>query len=241
MIKNIIEAFIYTLFPKICFYCKTPLNYYSNNPLCEKCIKQIKFIHGAICKKCGVPLESGGEYCFNCKNLKNKFYFESIYAIVEYKEPIRTLIHEFKYSKKIFLKNFLSNIIKNWWEKNKNILPKIDIISAIPLHPLKNFLRGFNQSDILAKELSKHCKLIYHPSLLKRTKFTISQSKLSKEKRLLNVKDAFEVLYLTDVKDKNILLIDDVSTTCETINQSAKALKKSGAKNVFGLVLSRDT
>lgn len=242
LLRNFFDVFSYVLFPKICFYCKKPLDYFSSKILCEDCIKQIKLIDCLVCKKCGVILESGGEHCFNCRNNKRKIYFDVIRGATEYKEPIKTLIHEFKYQNKYFLKNFFNSILCSWWEKNSNIFPSIDIICCVPMNSIKQFFRGYNQAQLLAYEFAKRYNFNFQPNLIKRKKITTSQFKLSREKRLENVKDAFKVnsRFIKYLKNKNILIIDDVCTTAETINQCANVLKKSGAKNVFALVLARD-
>ncbi len=241
IIKKFFELFVYTLFPKICFYCKKPIDYFSSQPLCNSCIKQIKFIDGLVCEKCGLPLYSGGKFCYNCKKHDRKIYFDFIRGVVEYKEPIKTLIHEFKYNQRTYLISFLEKILINGYEKNFNNI-KIDIICCVPMHKIKKFLRGYNQAELLTEKLSKNFNLNFIPDLLIRKKYTVSQFKLSQQKRIENVKDAFEVnhKFKDIIKGKNILIIDDVCTTAETINQCAKVLKGYKIKNVFGLVLARD-
>lgn len=241
-IKNFLTSLSYVFFPKICFYCQKPLEIFYKLPLCETCIKQIKFIKGLICQKCGLPLYDGGAHCYNCRTSKRKLYFEFIRSPVEYKEPIKTLIHEFKYQGKHFLTNFLITLISQWWEKNSKLFPQLDIVCCVPMNSVKQFLRGYNQAELLAYNFAKIYNFNFQPQLLKRTKLTVSQFKLTREQRLINVKDAFEInkKFVSYVKGKNILIIDDVCTTGETINQCAKVLKKSGAKNVYGLVLARD-
>lgn len=242
LLKNFFDVFSYVLFPKICFYCKKPLTLTSLNILCENCFNQIKLIDNLVCKKCGVILESGGEHCFDCRTSKRKTYFDFVRGAVEYKEPVKTLIHEFKYQNKYFLKKFLISIMCKWWEKNSNIFPSIDVVCCVPMNTIKKFFRGYNQAELLACEFAKKYNFNFQPNLIKRKKFTISQFRLSKEERLENVKDAFKVNNkLTQyIKGKNILIIDDICTTAETINQCAKVLKHSGARAVFGFVLARD-
>lgn len=238
--KKFLNALIYIFLPKICFHCKEPLEYDSDSLLCENCIKQIKFINDLVCQKCGVPLISGGAHCYNCK--ERKYYFEFLRGVVEYDGPIKTLIHEFKYNQKVYFKKFFNELLINWWKRNSKIYPPIDIVCCVPIHPIKKFLRGYNQAELLAEDFSKEFKLDFYPRLLKRIKITKSQFKLSKEKRILNVKDAFEVeeKFKDLITDKNILIIDDVCTTAETINQCAKVLKISKPKGIFAFVLARD-
>jgi ComF family protein len=110
------------------------------------------------------------------------------------------------------------------------------------MHRIKKFIRGYNQAELLAEMLSKKFNLNFVSDLLIRRKYTVSQFKLSQQKRIENVKDVFEInqKFKDQVKGKNILIIDDVCTTAETINQCAKELKKYSAKNIFGFVLARD-
>ncbi len=240
-IKKFFELFVYSFFPKICFYCNKPIDYFANSPLCNNCVNKIKIIDGLVCDKCGLPLYSGGKFCYNCRKQERKFYFDFVRGVVEYREPIKTLIHEFKYNQKTFLVPFLSNILAKGYEKEfKNI--KIDIVCCVPMHRIKKFLRGFNQAELLAKVLAKKFYLNFIPDLLIRKKYTVSQFKLSQQKRIENVKDAFEINHKFEniIKGKNVLIIDDVCTTAETINQCAKMLKKHKAKNVYGFVLARD-
>jgi competence protein ComFC len=240
-VKKFFELLFYTFFPKICFCCNKPMDYFSKYPICKSCVKQIKFIDGLVCDKCGLPLDSGGKFCYNCKKQERKFYFDFVRGVVEYKEPIKTLIHEFKYNQKTFLVSFLGEILINGYEKKFNNT-KIDILCCVPMHRIKKFIRGYNQAELLAEMLSKKFNLNFVSDLLIRRKYTVSQFKLSQQKRIENVKDVFEInqKFKDQVKGKNILIIDDVCTTAETINQCAKVLKKYSAKNVFGFVLARD-
>lgn len=243
MILKFVKALIYVFLPKTCMYCNKPLNYDTNEPLCFKCLSQIKFIDGLVCQKCGLPLDSGGAHCYNCKKSNRKFYIEFIRAVTKYEEPIKILIHEFKYRQKHYLKNFLGGkLMTTWWWENYKLFPEIDIVCCVPMNPIKKFFRGYNQAELLAAEFSKKVRLNFIPYLIKRKKLTVSQFKLTREQRLQNVKDAFVInkKLTNNIKGKNILIIDDVCTTGETINQCAKVLKKSGARNVFGLVLARD-
>jgi ComF family protein len=113
------------------------------------------------------------------------------------------------------------------------------LIIPVPLHIKKLRKRGFNQSIILADPLGKKWQIPVNFSLLKRSKFTLSQTGLDKKERERNIKGAFEVRDKEKIAGRNIILIDDVYTTGATLNECAKTLTKAGAKKVAVLTLAR--
>lgn len=120
-------------------------------------------------------------------------------------------------------------------------LPTVDLITSVPLHPKRQKDRGFNQAEMMAQEVSRQQDIPYL-NLLIRTRHTVNQASLhDKEKRLSNLKDIFELdqkIELQLIKDKSIMIIDDVTTTGTTLNECAKVLKKYGAKTVIGVTLA---
>jgi ComF family protein len=130
------------------------------------------------------------------------------------------------------------------FNKSYNEMESVDFIAAAPLHYKKLRSRKFNQAILLVKELLKHCKTtqpIFLPDILVRKKHTIAQIGLRKQAREQNLQNAFEVKkkYQNLIKDKKILLIDDVITTGATLNNCAKAFKKYGAKEVIVLTIAK--
>jgi len=118
----------------------------------------------------------------------------------------------------------------------KELLEQCTKITPVPLHKDKLHLRGYNQSFLLAKELSVLLHLPCDAQLLERTRQTDAQAKMTREERLKNVKNAF--VATKDVNGEIILLIDDVLTTGATVDACAKALKKNGAEKVFVLTVA---
>jgi competence protein ComFC len=114
----------------------------------------------------------------------------------------------------------------------------IDIIISIPLHKSKERTRGFNQAHLIARELSKEIKVLENSQLLTRIKNTKSQSKLDKNDRILNVKDAFQIKDEKKVEGKTLLLIDDIATTGATMGECSKSLLEAGAKEVICAVIA---
>lgn len=109
---------------------------------------------------------------------------------------------------------------------------ELDLIVPIPIHKLKKRERGFNQSDYIAKGVSKFVNVDFKTDSVIRTKFTSTQTNLNSKQRQKNVKGVFEIK--TDFNEKNLLICDDVYTTGSTMNQLAKALKSKGANKIYG-------
>jgi competence protein ComFC len=112
-------------------------------------------------------------------------------------------------------------------------------LTPIPLHPSRKRWRGFNQADVLCQALSKELALPILDPLI-RNKITQTQKDLKKEQRIKNVSDAFRLKPGADVKGKNLILVDDVTTTGATLQEAAKILKRNGAAKVICLTVARD-
>jgi len=135
------------------------------------------------------------------------------------------------------------NTFEKMFEKvlSKDILFRhsIDLIIPVPLHKKRRRRRGYNQSEIIAKHLSKVYCLPMSSQILIKTKNTVPQMKLSKKLRIKNLTDSFSSKNIHILKNKNIMLVDDVITTGTTLNTCAKKLIKAGAKKVFVFTLAR--
>lgn len=116
------------------------------------------------------------------------------------------------------------------------------IVIPIPLSLEKLKKRGYNQAELLALFLAKELKLEMNKNILKRNKTTIPQFKLNKKQRFQNVENAFTLgpSYKQKVRGKTIILIDDLATSCATLRQCAKVLKRNGAKKVYGVTFARE-
>lgn len=156
-----------------------------------------------------------------------------------FKGIIKDLIHSFKYSGKEYLNKTFGNMLVNYIQKYDDLL-NVDMLVPVPLHWYKKFKRGYNQSELLANEVALYYRKPLVTREICRKKYTKPQAKLKRKDRLINVNDAFGLKQPGIFKGKTILVIDDVSTTGETINQCAKLLKSAGADKVFGLTLARD-
>lgn len=197
--------------------------------VCEHCYNHLPHIVGKVCLRCGEPLYSDANYCLNCKN--NKHEFTKCFAPFMFTEDVIKLIHNLKYDGKKYLATPLGNFMfKCFSEQNLNV----DLVVPVPLHKSRQKQRGFNQAEELAKVFERFWFNV-NTTCLSRVKETATQTNLTKSERKENVSGAFKVENKSDVKNKVVLIIDDVYTTGATFNEVASVLIKAGAKQVYGL------
>lgn len=238
---NIIASrLINFVFPLTCAVCKTPLSHDDKNKICDDCLNKMKYIEPLFCVKCGIPLVYGGAHCYNCLHPEKKQYYEKIRGVFEYEGVIKQCVHLFKYGNKEYLAEYFSGALADYIEKEKE-LDDFGILVPVPLHWYKKFKRGYNQSELLVKKTAGLTGRVFSTDNLFKRKYTESQANLNRNGRLMNVEDAFAVRNPEVFRKKNIILVDDVCTTGETLNQCAKALVKAHSGKVYGLTLARDT
>lgn len=158
-------------------------------------------------------------------------------ALGYYEGPLREAIHRWKYEEKYYLTHFfgerLAEGFYRYWKSDA-----VDLLIPVPLHPKRLRERGFNQALLLVKELSQQTKIPYARRVLRKSKLTPPQVRLSGEERERGVKNSFYVSKGEEVRGKSILLIDDVYTTGATVNECARVLLKTGAERVDVLTLA---
>jgi len=224
------------VFPKKCVVCKNGGSY-----LCANCFSFLSFDPKTLCLICNQP-------SFN--NLTHpkcvrKYAIDGCFSALSYNKTVQKLIYNFKYKPYLTdLKNVLADLFYESIIQNEQFQKQIKngewAFVPIPLSTSKYRKRGYNQAEILAKELSKQLNFPVQ-NLLLRTKETKTQVGLTNLQRKLNVHQVFEMKSKkSELKNQNIFLIDDVATTGSTLLEAAKILKKAGAKKVFGLTLARD-
>ncbi len=227
------------IFPPQCLGCTEILHPESGQIFCPACSDQIKFIAGGICHICGTTYPNSpaeGHLCGDC--LENKTYFSYARAIFSYESFILNAIHQFKYKRDLSIGEILASFMAGY------SFPDIDftdysLIIPVPLHIKRLRKRGFNQSLVLARAVEHKRQIPVNFSVLKRHKFTLTQTGSNRNERKENIKGAFEVTDKKKIDGKNIILIDDVYTTGATINECAKTLIKAGAQKVAVLTLAR--
>lgn len=241
IISKLNNFIIDTLFPISCLVCKK-----GNEFICTPCLSQIPLKSSQKCPICEKMITPDGKTCFGCKS---KFSIDGILVSASYKnETVSRLIHYFKYG---FIEKIAEPLGKILLKSIMNSdLPIPDAIIPVPLHKKRLRWRGFNQAELLAGFLAKNIapgfEVPVFNGLLIRKKKTKPQMKIKDAKtRKKNIEGAFRIeknnyrKNLRLIKNKSILLIDDVTTTGNTLFECAKVLKKAGAKEVFALVVAR--
>jgi ComF family protein len=172
--------------------------------------------------------------------MKMRPFFSSAYSACLYEDPLKELIHKFKYNNRRSLSKVFTDLLLDFIEDNPDIIDGVEMITFVPLYKDREFDRAFNQSELLASAAGKALRIPVK-SCLEKTLKTRNQNQLSRQERLVNVKDAFSLKRGMEdiVKGLDMLIMDDVMTTGATLNDSSRALISAGAKRVRCLTLAR--
>lgn len=216
------------MYPNVCPMCGKTLEY--NEMMCKKCEKELKYIKEPICKKCGKQLdEEEREYCGDCK--RRVHTFDAGIGVFAYDEAIRKSIYDFKYKDMKIYSRFYGekmavyarDYIEHW---------KPDVIIPVPVSKKKYLKRGYNQAELIARELAFNCGVPMDNRVLYRRKDTKPQKEVNRDIRRKNLENAF-IISGNVVKYKKVILVDDIYTTGSTIDECAKTLKQAGVKEVY--------
>ncbi len=213
--------------------------FFENKPICVCCNQRIRedemevIENGiGICKTCFedfLPVPKNSPF----EGVENVDYFLSAFY---YNDKMKKLIYRYKFAREERIGELLFAVLSDYL-KETEIVQTFDCITAMPLYRKRFLLRSFNQAEILAKGIAKRLKIPYN-SCVYRWRETKVQSLLKRADRGKNTNGAF-LADKTKVKDKNILLVDDVITTGATMNSCAEELRKKGAKRVVGISLAK--
>ena len=222
------------MIPHTCLQCKIPVCSYG---LCAECFSGITLISDPKCYRCGFPFPNRkyGKICAKC--IKDPIHCITRSAVV-YNQGSKPLILHLKHSDGQELAPFIADKILT---ASKDITQKAHIILPVPLHYKRLLKRKYNQASLLAIHMAKRLKIPLYVNTLIRIKDTQPQGKKTFAARKRNIKGAFFVncKYNDTIKDKCILLVDDVFTSGATLNECAKILLKAGAKDVIAATYAR--
>ena len=227
---KLFKFFLDLIAPKKCYSCKKEWHF-----ICPDCFdKEINF--ASICYVCKWTTKNYEVH----ESCKNWIYYDKVIILKHYKSKlISKLIKDAKfYNKKEILEEISFYLYDKFLLYVKIIKTGDFLITSVPSHFLRKFVRWYNSSDILAKNLSKISQIQYKNNILSKIKLTKQQSKLDRKNRINNLKDSFRINQ--SVKNKILIVIDDVISTWTTLNEVSKLLKQNWAKTVIWLIIASD-
>lgn len=201
--------------------------------LCESCVASLSVHQEQHCPQCQ-SISALGAVCESCRN-KPEWALDGLFVIAPYcqKSLLQTCIKTMKYGAAHRL-----GVILGDWMAWHTCLPGEFVILPVPLHPLRERKRGYNQAQLLANRVAKQNGLTVSAGL-KRLHNTEPQAQLNRNDRLKNLLNSFESSENPAFANKKVVLVDDVCSTGATLNECAKALRQKGVQNIWGLVLAR--
>ncbi len=235
ILKDILNCFL----PPRCLKCGNVLK--DDLGICSECLEKIHFITEPYCYRCGQPFEfledkKGQLLCGKCLKDKRSLFRCSRSAFI-YNDDSKDLILNLKFKDRTDSAELLAKMM---YVAGKDIFSAgVDVIIPVPLHYTRLLKRRYNQSALLANELSRISGIKCNNLSLVRHKNTRPQVELSGVERQKNVHNVFSVKNYDAIKGKRVLLVDDVLTTGATLKECSIALKRSGAKTIDLLTLGR--
>jgi ComF family protein len=224
-IPNWINTFLQLIYPPVCISCKKIISLPSNLAVvCSKCLSSFA----------PVPPQFIQDQILN--RIEGSF-LDELFVCVCFDDTIKNIIHHIKYEKKNHLAFEIGKYCRQFLSKSFENM-SIDLAIPVPLHPLREKERGYNQSWHIGRGLLFSMPFKMTKGLMKRKRYTESQTNLNRIERQKNLEDAFELAEDITIKGKSILLLDDVVTTGTTLNVCAKVLKKSGVSRISAVTLS---
>jgi competence protein ComFC len=234
------EAALTFVYPDVCQQCHEARATRGEGYICRACWGQVRFIVAPMCDRCGLPFDGEISDVFDCANCHEMdLHFTQARSTVAAKGMVLEIIHRWKYQRALWFEPFLSGLLL------REAVPALraerwDLIVPVPLHPLKQNEREFNQAEHLGRHLSRAAIIPLGLRLVRRITPTRTQTQLSRNERSANVKGAFAPgPDIEKCRGKRVVLIDDVMTTGATTSACAKVLRTAGAADVCVWTVAR--
>ncbi|MGD9568197.1 MAG: ComF family protein [Sedimentibacter sp.] len=237
--KSYADSFLELIYPEknTCFICEDYDESIGSKYICPHCEKLLKKIEPPMCSKCSKPINysSSTNLCQECSSEER--HFEMSKSLYAYEGLIKKSIYSYKYYNKPYFYKLFGRLLVSFMLSTN--YTNFDCIVSVPLHSSKMRKRGYNQSELLAKYISKKLDIPYVDAL-KRTKKTLKQSEQSRLERRKNLKDAFAIKKTAQkIINSSVLLVDDIYTTGSTVDECSKVLMNYGASKVYVITIAR--
>jgi len=234
-IKTALSAALDIIFPPRCMVCLDIIPLDKPKWICAECDGLLEIIKEPVCTRCGARAEAERSLCAGCTGKRPHEFLESNRALFVYDDITKRLIYNFKYLNHPEIAEGLSKTMLG--PNVRDYLRASDTLAYVPLHRRRLYGRGFNQAEAFAEKISAETGVPL-VNLLSRRRDTKPQSALDYHSRLENLTNAFEINKKTDIRGKDIVVVDDVYTTGATLEACAEALKKAGAARVRGFTVA---
>jgi ComF family protein len=238
-LKSWLNAGLAFVYPEACQLCGENRAKLDEGLVCSPCWQQVRFIRPPFCDRCGLPFEGEITTQFECSNCREmELHFTSARSAVVASGVVLEAIHRYKYQQAMWFEPFLADLIL------REALPTLreqnwNCIVPVPLHPVKEREREFNQATRLAKHLSRAANIPLNDSCLRRVLPTNTQTRLTRQQRAANMRGAFALRDNAGLKGQRVIVVDDVFTTGATTSACAKVLLKAGASEVCVWTVAR--
>lgn len=233
IVRSTMNAFIAAILAPVCACCDTPLADTLDGPVCARCWATIPPPSFALCDICGDTLPSwraaSDARCTRCR--RRPRVITRGRSIASYEGALREILHKLKYDGR---RSVTRGLGERMTRSGAEVLDGADALVPVPLHWIRQYRRGFNQ----AEELARHVGLPVVRAL-RRSRRTVTQTDLPEAQRLANVSDAFRLRRGVRLTGQVLVLVDDVSTTGATLDACARVLLDGGAAEVRALTAAR--
>lgn len=234
--KTFLAACQELVFPSYCLGCNERLPRRRLPLFCDGCRGAIRPISSPLCTCCGTPHPEGDDHlCGAC--LRHEFAFDRARSALVYRPPVTGLIGAIKYQRQLTALASLAVLARQSRGLRELVVP--DFILPIPLHPSRLRERGFNQALLVARACFPEHQDRINPFLLRRDRATPPQTSLGGTRRRKNLIGAFSAIQPDMLKNRKLLLVDDVFTTGSTVQECARILRRAGAARIEIFTLAR--
>ena len=220
MLRQFVPSRFHSTWSGICLFCRQPT---AQPLLCRYCAEELPLLDHH-CRLCGTPLAGGNDFCGHC--LLQPPEWDFLHILADFEFPLTGLIHQLKYQHKPLPAALFGRMLAELYPAEET---KPEVILPVPLHWRRQWSRGYNQAQEIARPITKQLQIPCNNQLLTRTRATKVQAGLSRELRQTNLNNAFIIRPHTY---QHVALLDDVVTTGVTVTTLVRLLKESGCQRV---------
>ncbi len=239
MIASLARTALDLLYPRQCQVCGDSLHCRAFPFLCDVCFGAVVRLPGPCCEVCGLPFHGDMFHKASCPNCTEMdLHFDRARALLRFHGVARQAIHGLKYLRQLHW----SRVLQAWQADGVGAVvdrAEVDVVMPVPLHPVRERERGFNQAWVLVEPLAHMWRIASHRRALVRVRQTETQTHLNRAERMSNLRGAFEVRRPEVIAGRRVLLVDDVLTTGSTTSECARVLREAGATSVLVFTLAR--